>query len=118
LAELESQSEAPDIPLKGGGSGGTSGGMDDGRITAIEKRLDRFEAKFDMLIDRVSEMKGQLGAMPSAATFGEIKGALGKLEGRIDSLPSTAKMSGIVAIVTGIAVFLLKAPELVALFHK
>jgi hypothetical protein len=66
LAELENgkprNPEGP--PLKSGDGGGTSGGMD-ARLSALESRFDRFEAKLDTLIKDVAEMKGRISAMPS-----------------------------------------------------
>jgi hypothetical protein len=50
--------------------------------------------------------------MPSAETFGEIQHALGKLEGRVDSLPTISKMEGLMVIAVGVLATLAKWPEL------
>lgn len=51
--------------LNFGSGGGTSGGMDDDRIAALEKRFDRLEPKIDALVKDVAEVKGRISAMPS-----------------------------------------------------
>ena len=51
-------------PLQSGDGGGTSGDME-ARVTSLEKRFDRFEAKLDALIKDVSEVKRRVSAMPS-----------------------------------------------------
>ena len=51
-------------PLQSGDGGGTSDGME-ARVTSLEKRFDRFEAKLDSLIRDVAEVKGRVSAMPS-----------------------------------------------------
>lgn len=63
VAELE-QRGAPAASLKGGGGDGTFDGME-ARVTALEKRFDKFEAKLDTLIKDVAEMKGRVSAMPT-----------------------------------------------------
>jgi hypothetical protein len=50
--------------LKGGGGDGTSDGMD-ARLTALEKRFDKFEAKLDALLKDVAEVKGRVSALPT-----------------------------------------------------
>jgi hypothetical protein len=45
-------------------------------------------AEIDGLVTDVAEMKGQLKAMPTAISFG-------KLKGRADSLPATAKVAAL-----------------------
>lgn len=51
-------------PLQSGDGGGTSGDME-ARVTSLERRFDRFEAKLDSLIKDVAEVKGRVSAMPS-----------------------------------------------------
>jgi hypothetical protein len=89
----------------------------DGRITALEASHRRIEDKLDGLVTQTAELKGQLGAMPSATTFGEIKGALGKLEGRVETLPTTAKLAALLAIAVAAITILTKWAELKAAFH-
>jgi hypothetical protein len=50
--------------LKSSGGGGTFDGMD-ARVTALEKRFDRFEQKLDGLVKDTAEMKGRISAMPT-----------------------------------------------------
>jgi hypothetical protein len=62
------------------------------------------------LVTDVAEMKGQLKAMPIAISFG-------KLKGRADSRPTTAKVAALFSIgVAGITV-VTKWRDLSALFH-
>jgi hypothetical protein len=61
-ADLQRKLEAA---LKSGGTGGTSGGMDDGRITRLEKAFDKIDAKLDGLVRDVAEVKGRVSAMPA-----------------------------------------------------
>lgn len=51
-------------PLNDGGGGGTFDGMD-ARVTALEKRFDRFEAKLDAVVKDLAEVKGRISAMPT-----------------------------------------------------
>ncbi len=53
-----------DSPLQSGDGGGTSDDME-ARVTSLERRFDRFEAKLDTLIRDVSEVRGRVSAMPS-----------------------------------------------------
>jgi hypothetical protein len=55
--------------------------------------------------------------MPSAATFGEIKGTLGKLEGRVEALPTTAKLGTLFAIAVALITILSKWSDFKASFH-
>lgn len=100
--------------LRGGGGDGTFDDME-ARVSNLEKRFDSFETKLDSLIASMAEVKGQLSAMPSASTFGDIKGALGELKGRVDSLPTTATIATIVGIFSGLALLITKWPELRAI---
>ena len=116
-------------PLKAGGGGGTFDAME-ARVAILEDGFKRIELKLDRLVESVAEMKGQLSAMPSAETFGDIKRSLGRLEemqtaiafgelkGRVDSLPTTGQVAAIISIVGGAVTFVLKWPEIVTLLHK
>lgn len=101
--------------LKSSGGGGTYDDMEP-RVIALEEGLKRIEGKIDTLVERTFEMKGQLSAMPSAVTFGDIRGALGKLEGRIDRLPTTAKVGALVGIIGGVVLILTKWLEIKTFF--
>jgi hypothetical protein len=116
LGELEAQQRLTSESLKSGGPGGTSGGME-ARVKSLEDGQKRVEEKLDKLVTQSSEIKGQLSAMPSAATFGDIKGSLGKLEGRVDALPTTAKAATFFAIAVAIITIVTKWSELKAALH-
>ncbi|MCK1706131.1 hypothetical protein IVA86_33200 [Bradyrhizobium sp. 146] len=113
LAKIEQEATRGEPSLKGGGSDGTFDDME-ARVSALEEGLKRIENKLDQLGDRTSEMKGQLSGMPSAATFGDIKGALGKLEGRVDALPTTAKLGALLALAVAAITIVTKWSELMA----
>lgn len=49
---------------KGGTQPPGGDGMD-ARVSALEKRFDRFEQKLDALVKDVAEMKGRMNAMPT-----------------------------------------------------
>ena len=100
-------------PLKAAGGGGTFDPME-ARVAILEEGFKRIELKLDRLVESVAEIKGQLSAMQSAETFGEIKHSLGKLEGRVDSLPTISKMAGLIAIAVGVLALLAKWPEVLA----
>ena len=97
LAAVKEQNKAL---LQSGGGGGTFDGME-ARVSAMEKRFDRFEAKLDTLVTDTAEMKGRLMALPSARDFGELKG-------RVDSLPTTAKIAGLITIGVGVLAIVTK----------
>lgn len=99
--------------LKSGDGGGTFDDME-ARVKILEAGMARIEPKLDALIASVAEMKGQLNAMPSAATFGDLKGAVGKLEGRVEGLPSLGKIAAIVTLVGAAMTIIIKWSALVA----
>lgn len=96
-------------PLKLGGGGGTYDGMEP-RVAALEKGFERIEKKLDTLLTDVAEMKGQLKGMPSAIAFGELKG-------RVDSLPTTAKVASLLGIAVAIVTLITKWDAVLKLFH-
>lgn len=100
-------------PLKASGGGGTFDPME-ARVAILEDGFRRIELKLDTLVESVAELKGQLNAMPSAETFGTIERSLGRLEGRVDSLPTISKMAGLIAIAVGVLALLAKWPEVLA----
>ena len=99
--------------LHRGGGGGTFGGMEQ-RVKTLEDKFDRMEVKIDAILTDLSFIKGQLSGMPSATTFGDISGRLGKLEGRVDSLPTTAKAAALLGIAIAAMTFILKFHEIMA----
>ena len=84
-----------------------------GRLDAMERRVqiledDMREVKTDLkavLID-TAEIKGTLKGMPTAAAFAELKGAVGELKGRVDALPTMAKMNSAIGLATAVIVVL------------
>jgi hypothetical protein len=105
------------LGLPSGGGGGTYDGME-ARVAALEGKFDRIEAKLDGLVSDVSsiradvaEIKGKLSGLPNAYEFGQLKG-------RVDSLPTTAKVGTIVAIAVGIVTLVLRWPEVAALLAR
>ncbi|MBN9601844.1 MAG: hypothetical protein J0G33_02825 [Afipia felis] len=96
--------------LKSGGGGGTFDGMEP-RVAALEKGFERIEKKLDTLLTDVAEMKGQLKGMPSAIAFGELKG-------RVDSLPTTAKVASLLGIAVAIVTLITKWDSILAILHK
>ena len=74
--ELVSSSDAP--MSRGPGDGG--GNMEQ-RVTAIEKRLDRFETKQDTLLERIGSVEGKVSMLPGypgiAVIVSIIVGAVG-----------------------------------------
>lgn len=60
------------------------------------------------------EMKGRLAEMPSAKDFGDVASSLGKLEGRVDSLPTTAKIASLLAIGVAALTIILRWSEIIA----
>ncbi|WP_284765350.1 hypothetical protein [Agrobacterium sp. CFBP2214] len=87
--------------LKSGGGGGTFDGM--------EARVKSLEDDMKKILQDTAEIKGMLRAAPSAIEFGEMKG-------RLNSLPTTAKVATIVAIAAGLVTILTRWNELSALF--
>lgn len=96
--------------LNSGDGGGTFDPMEP-RVKALEDKFLRMESKLDTIGTDLSYIKGKLEGMPTAIAFGELKG-------RVDSLPTLAKISAVVAIVGTLLGLFLKAPEIWALFHR
>lgn len=95
-------------PLSSGGGGGTFDGME-ARVEALEKKFDRIESKLDSIGTDMAYIKGKLEGMPSAAAFGELKG-------RVDSLPTTAKVSAIIGVAVGLVTLVTRWPDVIGLF--
>jgi len=84
-------------PLSGGDGGGTYDGMET-RVKALEGKFEKVDSKLDTIINEVgnlradvSYMKGKLETAPSAQAFGELKG-------RVDSLPTMAKLATLLGV--------------------
>lgn len=90
-----------DRGLSSGGGGGTFDGM--------EARVKSLEDDMKKILQDTAEIKGMLRAAPSAIEFGEMKG-------RLNSLPTTAKVATIVGIAAGLMTILTKWEELSSLF--
>jgi hypothetical protein len=89
--------------LKSGDGGGTFDGME-ARVKALEDDMKK-------LLQDTAEIKGMLRAAPSAIEFGELKG-------RVNSLPTTAKVAGIVSMVGVLITLALRWTEIVAILPK
>lgn len=76
--------------LKSGGGGGTFDGMEN-RVKALEDDMKEIKGDLKKLLSDVSEMKGMMRNMPSAESFGHLKG-------RVESLPTTAKVATLLSI--------------------
>ncbi|MBB3944678.1 hypothetical protein GGQ73_000603 [Rhizobium skierniewicense] len=87
--------------LKSGGGGGTFDGMEP-RVRALEDDMKR-------LLQDTAEIKGMLRSAPSAVAFGELKG-------RVDSLPTTAKMAAIISLAVGVLTLLTRWHDIVIFF--
>ncbi len=98
------------------GSGGLSSGSGGGTFDGMEARVKRLEDDMSeirkdlktLLIDS-AEMKGMLKGMPSAQSFGELKG-------RVDSLPTTAKVATLLGILGVLVTIATKWVELKTMF--
>ena len=104
--------------LSGGGGGDRFDPMLEPRVAALEKGFERVEKKLDMLLTDVAEMKGRLSAMPTAATFGDLKGTVGELKGRVDSLPTTARIASLLGIAVAFLTLVAKWGDILAFFHR
>ncbi|MGV8937008.1 MAG: hypothetical protein ACOH2J_07770 [Allorhizobium sp.] len=72
-------------PKSGGGNGG--GGSLEARVTALEDKFERIDAKLDAIGRDVADLIREMSY----------------LKGRVDSMPSTLQMLGFVLAVLGIA---------------
>lgn len=94
-----------DTPLQTGGGGGTFGGME-ARVTALENQFEKMDGKLDKILGElsatradVSFVKGRIETAPSSRDFGELKG-------RVDSLPTMAKIAALLSMATTVIVIL------------
>lgn len=110
LAHWQSEQEKRVRALSGGGGGDRFDPMLEPRVKALEDRFARMDAKLDILINDVAYMKGRLESAPSAIAFGELKG-------RVDSLPTTAKMASLIGIAVAFLTLVAKWGDILAFFH-
>ena len=101
--------------LYSGGGGGTFDQME-ARVKALEDKFEKVDSKLDTIIGELSSvrtdiayLKGKIEGMPSAQAFGELKG-------RVESLPTTAKVAAIIGIAVGILTLLTRWTEISAWF--
>ena len=90
-------------PLKSGDGSGTFNGM--------EARVKSLEDDMKKLLQDTAEIKGMLRAAPSAIEFGELKG-------RVNALPTTAKVAGIVSMVGVLVTLALRWTEILSFLPK
>jgi hypothetical protein len=84
----------------------------DGTFDGMEARVKALEDDMKKILQDTAEIKGMLRTAPSAVDFGELKG-------RVNALPTTAKVASIVAIVGVIVTIALRWGDLMALIpHK
>lgn len=85
-----------DTPANLGAEGFKSGGGDGGgemeaRVKALEDKFDKIDGRLVSIGSDMSYLRGKSEAAPSAKDFGELKG-------RVDSLPTTAKLATLLGI--------------------
>jgi len=85
-----------DARRRGLNSGDGGGTFDD-----MDRRIKVLEDDMKKILQDTAEIKGMLRAAPSAIEFGELKG-------RVNALPTTAKIATIVSIVGGVVAIALK----------
>lgn len=93
--------------LKSGGGGDRFDPME-GRVKALEDGMARIEPKLDALVASVAELKGQVGMMPTAHMFGDLRAQVATLTERITHLPSkgfvvTSTLAALVVIAALVA---------------
>ena len=91
------------LPLKSGNGGGT--------FDPMETRVKSLEDDMKKLLQDTAEIKGMLRAAPSAIEFGELKG-------RVNALPTTAKVASIMAIVGVLVTISLRWTEIVSVIPR
>ncbi|MGC4389586.1 hypothetical protein [Rhizobiales bacterium] len=95
--------------LKSGGGGGTFDGMET-RVKSLEDDMKEIKGDLKTLLKDVAEMKGMLRSMPSAESFGHLKG-------RVDSLPTTAKVATIISIAVGLMTLVTRWQDVISFFR-
>lgn len=79
------------------------------RVSALENDMKEIRSDIKTLLIDIAEIKGMMRAAPTAKDFGELKG-------RVESLPTSARVASIVAIATALITLLLKWKEIAAVF--
>lgn len=100
--------EQPEHTLKPGGGGGTFDGME-ARVKALEDKFDRIDGKLNVIGSDLAFLKGKAEDAPTGRDFGE-------LTGRVNSLPTTAKIAGLLAIAVAILTIVTKWSALMGAF--
>lgn len=95
--------------LSSGGGGGNYGDMEK-RVETLEKKFDRIELKLDSIGNDLAYIKGKIEGLPSASAFGELKG-------RVDSLPTTARVATLLSIAVAVITIAARWVEITALFR-
>lgn len=80
--------------IHGGGGNPPGGDPLEARVSVLEKKFDKIEAKLDSIGSDLSFIKGKIDVLPSAAAIGELKG-------RVDSLPTLGKIATLIGLATG-----------------
>lgn len=103
-------------------------------MSDIERRVTTLESDMKKVLQDTAEIKGLLRGMPTSADFkdlkamlaadiGELKGRVaglpsavdfGELRGRVNALPTTAKIASIVSIIGAVVAIVLRWPEIFA----
>lgn len=84
--------------LKSGGGGGTIDDME-ARVKRLEDDMKEIKGDLKSLLQSSAEIKGKIDGLPSAYEFGQLKG-------RVDTLPTIAKITGLLSIATAVIVVL------------
>lgn len=92
-----------------GGNEPPGGNVLEPRVTALEKQFEKMDAKLDAIGNDLAYIKGKIEGLPSAQAFGELKG-------RVDSLTTTTKVAGLLAIAVGAVTLATKWQEFSLLF--
>lgn len=103
LNKIERHAEESPKELKGGGGSGTFDGME-ARVKALEDDMKK-------ILQDTAEIKGMLRAAPSAVDFGELKG-------RVNSLPTTAKVGTLLAIAVAVITIATRWADFVAVVQQ
>jgi len=86
--------------LKSGDGGGTFDDMAH-RVAFLEQSFEKMDVKLDIIIgdsarlrEQVAYLQGKIETPPSGESFGELRG-------RVNSLPTTAKLASLLGLVVG-----------------
>ena len=95
--------------MESGGGDGTPDGME-ARVKTLEDDMKEIRSDLKALRLDTAEIKGKLSGMPSAE-------ALGQLRGRVESLPTTARLAGLLAIAVAIFTLVTKWSDVIAVLR-